>query len=898
MPANLQSPSVIPLREQREGVRGLCIHQIFEAQAAGAPNAVALEFEGASLTYQQLNLHSSLFAARLRSLGVRPGKCVALYAPRSLETITSLLGILKAGGAYVALDMESPPDRLALMLADVEPRVILTFRAFAGLLPAHHATVLFLDEEFDFHDRTPSPAMSVMPDAAASPDDLAYVAFTSGSSGAPKGVCIPHRGVVRLAKADDYVSIANDDVFLQLAPLSFDASTFEIWCCLLNGAKLVIFPARKPSLSDLGGFIEREGITILWLTAGLFHRMAEGHLHQLSRVRQLFTGGDVVSVPHAEKTLRTLKECRLVNGYGPTENTTFSCCHPILEIPASGHSIPIGRPVAGTECHVLDEMLRPVAEGTAGELYLGGDGLASGYLRKPALTARKFIPHPFSDEPGARLYRTGDRVRFLPDGNLEFLGRVDRQVKILGHRVELVEIEAVLRRHPAVGDVCVVAQLAIAGGEKLVAAVAFRPGMEAAPAELRSFARRSLPPVMVPADFVFIDELPLGANGKIDQEAILACCTTRAGGPRAPAKDHTSTEAALLKIWRQVFGRQNLTTTDEFFEAGGNSLQAAHLLARIQTEFRKSVSMDSLLTHATIERLALLLDAMEPAPVAPVCQMRKGGDRPGLFCMPDHSGGMFSYNATAPHYSGNRTVYGLQSPGLLGLDEGTTVEEIAATHVKTIRALQPSGPYHLFGYCFGGLLAFEAARQLHAEGHTVGVVAVLHLNLHELPFAPFQFRGGASRLRFVQNLLMLPAEFLRLDRREKRMALQRIFYRALNAAFRSQPPIAMPATMTVERRLFEMHYGAWHRYVPRAFPGVVTLLRPGRLPMFQPDPKFGWGSVKGQRLEVGIVPGPGISGQALRAENAAGTARLVDEAICEWERRAMANGENSGLISS
>ena len=496
------------------------------------------------------------------------------------------------------------------------------------------------------------------------------MAFTSGSSGEPKGVCIPHRGVVRLAKANDYIAIANDDVFLQFAPLSFDASTFEIWCCLLNGAKLAIFPPHKPSLAELGEFIERENISILWLTAGIFHRMAEGHLHQFHHVQQLFTGGDVVSAPHAEKTLRTLKNCRLVNGYGPTENTTFSCCHAISEIPADGHSIPIGKPIAGTECLVLDEMLRPVAGGTAGELWLGGDGLASGYLRKPELTARKFIPHPCGDVPGARLYRTGDRVRSLPDGTLEFLGRIDRQVKILGYRVELVEVEAVLRRHPAVGDVGVIAQRAVAGGEQLIAAVALKPGMEAIPAELRSFARRSLPPVMVPADFVFVDELPLNENGKIDQEILAARCGRREERVRLRPRPAIRTEAALVKIWSHVFGRQNFTTSDDFFETGGNSLRAAHLLARIQTEFRKSVSMDSLLNHPTIERMALFLDASEPASTMPVCLVRKGGARPGLFCMPDHGGGMGSHNFTVPHYSGSRTVYGLQSPGLLGTPEG------------------------------------------------------------------------------------------------------------------------------------------------------------------------------------------------------------------------------------
>lgn len=850
---------------------------MFEAQAARTPGAIALSCQGENLTYGQLDLYATRMALRLRESGVLPGTFVAVYAPRSLETIAGLLAILKAGGAYVALDLESPQERLALMLADARPVVILTPGSLAGDLPACDAEILFLDEEYARCRDEGADSVSVMPGAHASAEDLAYVAFTSGSTGWPKGVCIPHRAVARLARAEDYITIANNDVFLQFAPLAFDASTFEIWCCLLNGARLVIFPPHKPLLDELGQFIEREKISILWLTAGLFHRMAEEHLHYFGGVRQWIVGGDVVSPQHAEKTLRALKNCRLINGYGPTENTTFSCCHDI-DLGSRGESVPIGRPIAGTECLVLDEALRSAAEG---ELYLGGDGLSTGYLGNPELTAQKFIAHPH--HPGARLYRTGDRVRLLPDGNLEFLGRIDRQAKILGYRVEPAEIEIALSQHPAVAGASVVVQSTLAGGERLVAAVILKPGMQAAPADLRAFARGRLPQHMVPAGFVFLDELPLNANGKIDRTTLAGLCALheeKPAQPSQPAENHSATELVLVKIWTDVLGHRSFTTEDDFFDVGGNSLRAAHLLARIQVELHKTVPMSALPACATIPLLAALVDSSDKTPV-PISLSRKGGSKPALFCLPGHGGLMTIYNSTVPHYSGARTIYGLQSPGLHGLREGKTVEEIAATHVQAIRELQSSGPYHLTGYCFGGLVAFEVARQLHAQGAEVGAVGMLHLDLHEMPFAPFRRRDVSTLLHFGRNLLRLPGEFFQIDAGERKRALQRIGYR-IRGKWPSSTDALPPDT--TEIRVWETHYQAWHEYVPRAFPGEVTLLRPCRLPLSHPNPKFGWDCVPGQRVQVRIVPGAGIHGQALKKQNAAGTARVIEQLIEDYER--------------
>jgi len=872
-PVVVESPQRLPV-----ALRDQCIHELFEAQARRSPNATALVFEGRQVSYRRLNIHAERFAARLHCLGLGQGSYVALYAPRSLETIISLLGILKAGAAYVALDMESPAERLELMLSVVQPAAILTLHPLVADLPLTDAAILYLNEEFDLSDDSPFFTMSEREPAAA--DDLAYVAFTSGSTGEPKGVCITHRAVVRLAKSADFVSPRREDAFLQFAPLSFDASTFEVWSCLLNGAKLAIFPPWKPSLTDLAEFIEVQGVSILWLSAALFHQLTESHLHHFGRVRVLLTGGDVVSVPHAEKALRTLKNCRLVNGYGPTENTTFSCCHTIVTIPERGGSIPIGRPVAGTECHVLDEHQRAVPRGEPGELYVGGDGLAAGYLGNPALTAAKFIPHPFVTFPGNRLYRTGDLVRMLPDGNLEFLGRMDRQVKILGYRVELTEIEAILRRHPAVNETSAFVQRTIAGEERLVAAVVVKLGATAGVSELRAFVQRSLPPHMIPSDFVFLEEFPLNANGKIDHAALAASCSLADLAPPGSAADSGLTARRLAKIWSFVLGRPDIGGADNFFELGGNSLRAAHLLARVQKEFRRSIPMARFFTEPTLQGLASLIDSDDLAVTAPVCMSRSGGSKPGLFCLPGQGGEMTAYLRTVEHFSGDRPIYGLPSPAFIGGTEGITMEEIAALHVQTICALQPEGPYHVFGFCFGGLLAFETARQLREAKQEVGFVGVLQFDIHDLPAMPFRFTRPASFARFLSNSCAASFELLRLERADRDTAVVRVLTRLLGMPA-DCAEVRLP--MNAERRLYETHETAWRSYVPRAVLGVVTLLRPQRLPIFHPDPHLGWASIDGQQVEVEIVPADGIHGSMLKDLNAREAARLIEKATGKRE---------------
>ncbi|MHC5727350.1 MAG: non-ribosomal peptide synthetase, partial [Nostoc sp.] len=406
-----------------------CIHQLFEAQVESTPNAVALVFAGQQLTYQQLNERANQLAHHLQSLGVGPEVMVGLCAERSLEMVVGLLGILKAGGAYVPLDPMYPQERLSLMLEDAQVQILLTQQHLIEKLPLCGAKVVYLDSDAEAiaqHSQENTVSQTT-------PENLAYVIYTSGSTGIPKGVTVLHRGVVRLVKNTNYISMGAENVFLQLAPISFDASTFEIWGCLLNGAKLAIMPPHTLSLQELAAALKYYRVTILWLTAGLFNLMVDEYVEDLKQVRQLLAGGDVLSVPHIQKLLQAGGDCRLINGYGPTENTTFTCCYSLDRNTKIHGSIPIGRPISNTQTYILDRNLQPMPIGISGELYIAGDGLARGYLNRPELTTEKFISNPFknSQSESEHLYKTGDLARYLPDGNIEFLGRLDHQLKIV-----------------------------------------------------------------------------------------------------------------------------------------------------------------------------------------------------------------------------------------------------------------------------------------------------------------------------------------------------------------------------------------------------------------------------------------------------------------------------------
>ncbi|MCY1043070.1 amino acid adenylation domain-containing protein, partial [Corallococcus sp. bb12-1] len=521
------------------------LHVLFSRQVARTPEAVALVSGELHLTYSQLEARAHQLAWHLRELGVRPGSRVALFLPRSPELIIGLLAALKAGATYVPIDLHAPVERRELLLQQSGAAALLTFEALARELPAHAMPMVKLDTEASLVGSRPTSA----PEAWSSGDSLAYVMFTSGSTGRPKGVCIPHRAVVRLVRGNDFMRFGPQEVFLQLAPAAFDASTLEVWGALLHGARLVLPPPHALSLEEVAGLLRQHSVSSVFLTTALFAQLVQHQPEALASIPQLMAGGEAMPLARArEHLLRMRPGTRFFHVYGPTENTTFSTSQPLAPATPVGDSLPIGRPISNSTAYVLDAAWQPVPVGIPGELYVGGEGLAWGYLEQPALTAERFIPHPFSPTPGARLYRTGDKVCWLPDGSLDFLGRTDFQVKLRGFRIEPGEVEAVLRSVPGVRDAIVVVREDSADDKRLVAYVV---ASNVTPAELRTHLQQKLPEYMVPAAFVLLDALPLNANAKVDRRALPAPEAPTSSAERFVAP-RDATEQQLAAIWAEV----------------------------------------------------------------------------------------------------------------------------------------------------------------------------------------------------------------------------------------------------------------------------------------------------------------------------------------------------------
>ncbi|UAA39459.1 amino acid adenylation domain-containing protein [Paraneptunicella aestuarii] len=601
-----------------------CIHDLFQEQVAVNPDKTAVVYENESLSYQQLYDRSHALALYLQSQGVTPDTMVGLCVERSIEMMVGILGILQAGGAYVPLDPDYPQERLAYMLADCQTALVLTQEALLPKLSevvTQDTTLIALDGQWAEIEQCAaglqSEGISLERNGVRemNSEHLAYVIYTSGSTGQPKGVMTSHRAVNRLVKNTNFIAISDEDTFLQFASLSFDAATLEIWGPLLNGGKLVIAPRGKDAVEHLGELIARYQISVLWLTSGLFQSLVKDNVAQLAGLRVLLSGGDVVPVDTTRKFLEHCPDSIFINGYGPTENTTFTCCYVVTEaLPDDMSSLPIGSPIANTQVYILDQYQQPVPVGVPGELYIAGDGLARGYLNQPELTAEKFITNPFM--PGSKLYRSGDMVRWRENGTIDYLGRIDTQVKIRGFRIETGEIENQLKQHPGIKDAVVVPQ-GSAGDKQLLACYVAKNSKEGelvqlSNEELKAQLRKNLPEHMLPAVFVSLAAIPLTANGKVDRRK-LAAMDVSAESDADYVAPRNQTEYTLVGIWSEVLklAPENIGINDSFFDLGGNSLLVTQVIAKIHSQLDIKIPMKALFSANTI------------AGVAEVCQVIK-----------------------------------------------------------------------------------------------------------------------------------------------------------------------------------------------------------------------------------------------------------------------------------
>ncbi len=597
-----------------------CIHQLFEAQVKQRPTAIAIQFGDRSFTYESLNQGSNQLARYLQSLGIGDGMPVGICLERSVEAIAAMLAVLKAGGAYVPLDPNYPLERLRFILADAGITVLLTQSDYADALQTDKVKVICLEQEWDAIAQESDENLSMVCTA----DQLAYVIYTSGSTGTPKGVMVAHRAVNRLVRATgatNYVQIESSDRIAQVANLAFDAATFEVWGALLNGAQLIGFD-RTTTLSppDFVAELQRQQISILFLTTALFNQTVHQVPTAFRSLKYLLFGGERATVEHVRSVVQQGKPQHLIHVYGPTENTTFSTWHEIQEVPENAITIPIGQAIANTQVYLLNDQLRPVPANVSGEIYLGGNGLAQGYLNRPELTAERFINCDFSTFNAhstasltLKLYKTGDRALYRSDGNLEFLGRTDDQIKLRGFRVELGEIETVIAQHPNIQTAVVMVREIeqSPSAERFSQLIAYVVPKASLPSEqdLRSFLKTKLPDYMLPAAWVVLDKLPLTANGKVDQKALPLPSLTIAPANHPPIAPTTSLEAALVELWSQLLGRQ-AGIYDNFFELGGHSLLATQLVSRIRDRFQVEMPLRTVFEMPTIAELAQKIELL------------------------------------------------------------------------------------------------------------------------------------------------------------------------------------------------------------------------------------------------------------------------------------------------
>ncbi|MDQ0457760.1 amino acid adenylation domain-containing protein [Rhizobium paknamense] len=690
---------------------------LFRNQAKASPERVAVRFADRHLTYAELDAASDGLAAKLQESGIGPGRLVAVAVPRSEQMVIALLGVLKTGAAYLPLDPADPPARIGIILEDAKPGAVITTSEAAGTLKLDGINTLLLDK---LADGLAGSAAAFTPRKIRG-DDTAYVIFTSGSTGRPKGVQIPHQALVNfLLSMQDLLKLDTEDRILAVTTIAFDIATLELYLPLLVGAQTVI--ATRDTVRDpaaLAKLLKQSGATIMQATPSLWRALLEDHAKDVKGLRSL-VGGEALPADLAHRMAALGHP--VLNVYGPTETTVWSTAMPLTG--ADLDTTPIGKPIWNTRLYVLDRSGQPVPPGVAGELYIGGTGVAKGYLDRPDLTAEKFMPDPFVGK-GARMYRTGDMACWRNDGVLEYLGRNDHQIKIRGFRVEPGEIEAALIAQPNIRQAVVILREDPGQGKRLVAYLVLSEAGEIDGPDLSARLAASLPSHMIPAAYVVMDAIPLNVNGKIDRHALPAPQWKAEEGFVPPRNE---TEKMIAAIWCDILGLQEVGVHDSFFNLGGDSLAAARMIAAIRSKMKGELAIAAVFEAPTIATLASMVatPASRTNFLDTVLPIRDKGNSAPLFCIHPVLGMGWGFYSLLGHVSEDTPIYALQSEGLRDLSSlPQSVEEMAERYVERIRSIQPHGPYHLLGWSFGGLVAHEMARQLKEQGEAVSFLGLL-----------------------------------------------------------------------------------------------------------------------------------------------------------------------------